>query len=266
METLASDVKKMALNLARASSDESRTKIIQHFGTDPQIHKALAFMFDSRITTFLPQGCPPITERPLLFAGPLETHGLFRSMLASHKINYFFATPMEPKTKIEPAKMQTMFLTMMQDIHAEDRELFIAMKDKRWPYDAIYPVTARMVADAWRDIYVGSEDEASARLPAKDDTAPVPPAPPAAEDPDETTQPLTTSDLRNELERMKRELAAAQSQGAEKKKSTKPSRSDPSGTGKAKPKAKPVTKASRGGPSGKAKASRSDPSGTGKAA
>jgi hypothetical protein len=173
--TLAHDVKALAYHLSCASSPESRTSVLRHFGTDPFVRKAVAMIFDYRITRWadqrgpvLPDGMPPLDERPQNAPAPIENAGMFRNLVKEGKVFTFFRVEgIQERINISAHRLQFLFMEMLRDIHPEDRILLVSIKDKVWPYDDIYPLTAQEVAAAWSDVLVAPT------------TTPTPTAPPA---------------------------------------------------------------------------------------
>ena len=108
----------------------------------PPLTDLLRINFDDDIISLVPEGAPPYTPCPNPAGNNHST--LYREY---RKFKYFFKGP--TGSALKESKRESMFILLLESVHASDAELVIACKDKSMKYKGI---TKIMIKDAFPNL------------------------------------------------------------------------------------------------------------------
>ena len=131
-------VSEVLKNASKLKSKEERVKYLK-LNDSPALRDVLRIAYDDDIISLLPEGAPPYNEDSM-------PSGLNHSTLhkAHKKFKYFFKGPIA--LRVQPIKRESMFVNILETLHADEAKLLVLAKDKslKWP-----TITKKLVSDAF---------------------------------------------------------------------------------------------------------------------
>ena len=110
----------------------------------PAIGDVLRVAFDDDVVSLLPEGIPPY-QRDDAPKG-YEYLTLYR---AHKRFKYFFKGPIA--NELKAVRRESMFISLLESIHAEDADMLCLAKDKKLK---ITGITKKLVSDAFPNLIV----------------------------------------------------------------------------------------------------------------
>ena len=110
----------------------------------PALRDVLRVAFDEDIVSMLPEGTPPYTRDDAPKGHEYQT--LYR---AHRRFKYFFKGPIAKELKA--VRRESMFISLLESLHAEDAEMLCLAKDKKLK---ITGITKKLVSDAFPNLIV----------------------------------------------------------------------------------------------------------------
>lgn len=105
--------------VAEAKTRKEKIEVL-HTYNHRGLRDVLKGAFDDTVEFNLPSGAPPYT--------PGSDHAFGSTLLKqSKKFKYFVKTPQRPKAN---AKVETIFIQMLESLHPEEAQIVVWMKDK----------------------------------------------------------------------------------------------------------------------------------------
>ena len=128
---------------SKITKREDRISFLQKNAT-PALKDIFRVAFDDDVVSVLPKGSPAYRpdDAPQGYS-PSTLHKLHR------RFKYFFKGPVANKTV--PLRRESMFLTVLESLHAEEAEVLISAKDKKLKFKG---VTKKLVSDAFPNLIV----------------------------------------------------------------------------------------------------------------
>lgn len=105
-----------------------------------QIIDVLRFTYDPNIKWLLPEGEPPYA--------PNNGSNLESRFYAEIRKLYLFVEG--GNNNLHPLKRETLFISLLENIHPEDAKLLMSMKDKKLPYKGL---TSTLILKAFPGLY-----------------------------------------------------------------------------------------------------------------
>ena len=137
---LVSDVLKAASKL---KSKAERVAYLQK-NQYPAVKDILRINFDDAIVSLLPEGVPPYQQDEMV-----EGHNFSTLHKEFKKFKYFFNGPTGRAQN--PARRESLFIELLETIHANEAEMLVLAKDKKLKYLGI---TKKLVSDAFPGLIV----------------------------------------------------------------------------------------------------------------
>ena len=106
----------------------------------PQILEVLKLTYAPNAKWLLPEGNPPFTIN--------ENRGMESRFYAEIRKLYLFIEGGSPN--LNQIKRETLFISMLENIHPEDAKLLLSMKNKELPYAGI---TSKLILKAFPGLY-----------------------------------------------------------------------------------------------------------------
>lgn len=104
---------------------------------DPRLQELIGYALHPNVVWLLPEGRPEFSTRPI---GP-ELDSAVPAFLYDVKKLYIFCQ--RPNDTLTRARREQLFVNMLSEIHPEDAELLIKIKDKEWPFKNITLAVAK---------------------------------------------------------------------------------------------------------------------------
>jgi hypothetical protein len=105
-----------------------------------QIIDVLRFTYDPNIKWLLPEGSPPYA--------PNNGSNLESRFYAEIRKLYLFVEG--GNNNLQPLKRETLFISLLENIHPEDAKLLLSMKEKKLPYKGL---TSTLILKAFPGLY-----------------------------------------------------------------------------------------------------------------
>lgn len=106
----------------------------------PQIFDVLKYTYDPRIKWLLPEGAPPYTIN--------EAKGLEQRFYAEIRKLYLFVEGGNPN--LNQIKRESLFISVLENIHSQDAKLLLSMKEKKLPYPGL---DSQLILKAFPGLY-----------------------------------------------------------------------------------------------------------------
>tara|TARA_B100001939_G_scaffold345543_1_gene362357 strand:- start:3021 stop:3473 length:453 start_codon:yes stop_codon:yes gene_type:complete len=104
----------------------------------------LRIQFDADVVSVLPEGKPPYKSDDAPEGYQYDT------LLKAHRrFKYFFKGPVA--NQVDPIRRESLFIQLLESIHADDAEMLIAAKDRKLNYKGI---TSKFVSDTFPGLLV----------------------------------------------------------------------------------------------------------------
>jgi hypothetical protein len=124
---------------SKLPNEEEKIKCLRANGI-PQILDILKFTYDPNIKWLLPPGAPPYT--------PNEGKNLEGRFYSEIRKLYLFVEG--GNNNLHPLKRETLFISVLENIHPEDAKLLLSMKDKKLPYKGL---SSTLILKAFPGLY-----------------------------------------------------------------------------------------------------------------
>lgn len=111
---------------SKLPNDEEKIKCLQANGV-AHIFDILRFAYDPKIKWLLPKGSPPYT--------PNEGKNLEARLYSEIRKLYLFIEG--GNDNLHQIKRETLFISMLENVHPEDAKLLLAIKEKKLPYKGL---------------------------------------------------------------------------------------------------------------------------------
>lgn len=142
-------------------SDEERAQFLRDHDSTP-LRTILQFAFDDSVKSALPPGTPPYTPTVLV-----DSH---LNLYQAARTLYIFCVG--GADNVSPIKRETLFISMLENVHPEDAKILIHMKDKMLARKGL---KAYVIADAFPGLLreyrehpnMKTEEEKKPRKPRK---------------------------------------------------------------------------------------------------
>lgn len=130
-------VYEMLQNVAKETKRDNKKELLRKYVSENKVvGQILDFAFDPKIKFALPEGSPPFRKSEFP-----DTHG--QLFTAARKL-YLFIEGGRPD--LSQLKREQLFIQFLEEIHPEDAEVIIRVKDKKSPYPG---VTKRLVEETF---------------------------------------------------------------------------------------------------------------------
>jgi hypothetical protein len=133
-------VSEIIQRVSNAKTRDEKIQILRHYDS-PALRAVLIWNFDDRVESALPVGQVPYTPNDAP-AGTEHT----KLMHEWRKFNYF----VKGVSDVAQTKRETMFIQMLESLHASEAELMCCLKDKQ--LHKRYKITKVVVQDAFPEI------------------------------------------------------------------------------------------------------------------
>ena len=127
----------------KLKSKKERVEFLRK-NSHPAIRDVLRVAFDDDIVSLLPEGTPPYQKDD----AP-KGHEYLTLYRAHRRFKYFFKGPVA--NELQPIRRESMFISLLESLHAEDAEMLCLAKDKKLK---ITGITKKLVSDAFPNLIV----------------------------------------------------------------------------------------------------------------
>ena len=110
----------------------------------PALRDVLRVAFDADIVSLLPEGTPPYTKDD----AP-KGHEYLTLYRGHRRFKYFFKGPVA--NELDPIRRESMFISLLESLHAEDADMLCLAKDKKLKIPGI---TKKLVSDTFPNLIV----------------------------------------------------------------------------------------------------------------
>lgn len=127
----------------KLKSKKERVEFLRK-NSHPAIRDVLRVAFDDDIVSLLPEGTPPYQKDD----AP-KGHEYLTLYRAHRRFKYFFKGPVA--NELKPIRRESMFISLLESLHAEDAEMLCLAKDKKLK---ITGITKKLVSDAFPNLII----------------------------------------------------------------------------------------------------------------
>ena len=110
----------------------------------PALRDVLRVAFDADVVSLLPEGTPPYTKDD----AP-KGHEYLTLYRGHRRFKYFFKGPVA--NELDPIRRESMFISLLESLHAEDADMLCLAKDKKLKIPGI---TKKLVSDTFPNLIV----------------------------------------------------------------------------------------------------------------
>ena len=136
-------ISKVLKDAGKLKSRDDRIAYLRKY-RHPALTDVLRINFDADIVSLLPEGKPPYQPDDAPPGHEYQT--LYR---AHKRFKYFFKGPIA--NQIVPLRRESMFVSLLETLHADEAEMICKAKDKKLK---ITGITKKLVSDAFPNLIV----------------------------------------------------------------------------------------------------------------